>query len=238
MKNVFDQYLSTHFKHVTSRNDRRGEALRANYLALLRGLPADASVLEIGPGNGELLKIIREETQLARVSAVDLSSEVVEACNQQFGGVELVEDTRQYLEQHPRSYDLIILLHVLEHVPKAESVAFLVALNGALRAGGRAVIEVPNMGNPVLGLTSRYADFTHEVGFTEMSLTQVLRMAGFTQVDVHPFRVPRTSPARWVQWLLRLLVEKAFWLLAKLYVARPELNSANIVAVAGSAEPQ
>jgi 2-polyprenyl-3-methyl-5-hydroxy-6-metoxy-1,4-benzoquinol methylase len=239
MSNEFDNYLTQHFDHVggANRSVWRAESLRANYLQLFRGLKQDAAVLEIGPGNGELLGIMRDEAGLTRASAIDLSPEVVKHCNERFGGITLlVDDSKAFLDRSVASFDVIILLHVLEHVPKPETLAFLRAIHGALRPGGQVVIEVPNMANPLVGLTSRYADFTHEVGFTEASLSQVLRMASFPDISVRPFRIPRTSFARWVQWFLRWVVEKSFWLLAKLYSAQPEINSANLVAVARKRE--
>ena len=238
MTSQFDNYLSTHFAGVGGALGRahRSEALRANYLDLFRTLQSDAAVLEIGPGNGELLAILRNEVRLRNVAAVDLSPQVVELCNAQFGGgVVLVQDTARYLEEHRSSFDVIILLHVLEHVPKAQTIELLEAIRDALRPGGCAVIEVPNMGNPIYGLTSRYADFTHEVGFTEASLSQVLRMASFGELQILPFRIPRTSPARWIQWAARGVLEGFMRLLTKLYAASPELNSAAIVAIARKA---
>jgi 2-polyprenyl-3-methyl-5-hydroxy-6-metoxy-1,4-benzoquinol methylase len=235
MTGQFDSYLSTHFAGMGGAQGRqhRSEALRANYLDLFRALEPNAAVLEIGPGNGELLAILRKEAHLQNVAAIDLSPQVVELCNAQTGGgVVLVQDTRRYLEQHPGRFDLIVLLHVLEHVPKTETIGFLGAIRAALRPGGRALIEVPNMGNPIIGLTTRYADFTHEVGFTEASLAQVLRMAAFEEPRILPFRIPRTSAARWIQWAVRGVFEAVMRLFTRLYSATPELNSANLVAIA------
>jgi hypothetical protein len=41
------------------------------------------------------------------------------------------------------------------------------------------------MGNPC-ALRLRYADFTHEIGFTDKSLQQVLWIAGFRDIRVLP----------------------------------------------------
>jgi 2-polyprenyl-3-methyl-5-hydroxy-6-metoxy-1,4-benzoquinol methylase len=233
MKKAYDQYLSAHFSHVNrgSRQQWRSDSLRANYLELLSDLDRKAVVLEIGPGTGGVLAFLRNEAGMSNVSAIDLSAEVVEHCNRHFGGVMLVEDPAQFLRERESVYDLILMVHVLEHVPKSDTVPLLGAIHHALRPGGRLVIEVPNMANPISASASHYADFTHEVGYTASSLTQVLRMATFTDIEVHPFRIPRTSVARWVQWLLRWVLEKALLLLAVLYFGRPEINSANILAI-------
>jgi hypothetical protein len=47
-----------------------------------------------------------------------------------------------------------------------------------LKPGGKVFIKTPNMENP-FNLRSRYMDFSHEVGFTEHSLYEVLSTAGF-----------------------------------------------------------
>lgn len=39
------------------------------------------------------------------------------------------------------------------------------------------------MSNP-FGLSSRYRDFTHEIGYTELSLFQILDAVGFKQISL------------------------------------------------------
>ena len=95
---------------------------------------------------------------------------------------EATADTEQFLASQPGAFDVITMLHVIEHVPKASVIPLLAAARTALTPHGRLLIEVPNMGDPLNGLFYRYDDFTHEVGFTETSLRYVLGKAGFGQV--------------------------------------------------------
>jgi 2-polyprenyl-3-methyl-5-hydroxy-6-metoxy-1,4-benzoquinol methylase len=233
MNGKFDRYLSSHLAglggaHTTT---NRLASLRANYAEFV---PTDksAAVLDIGPGRGELLHYLVRERELQNVEAIDLSAEVAEYCGQRFCPTQHVEDPMVFLRDHPQKYDLIMLLHVLEHVEKPQAAAFLQAIRGALKPSGSLIIEVPNMGNPLVGLTGRYADFTHETGFTGSSLAQVLRLAGFDEVIVRPFRIPTGSPARIVQFTLRALLESFLRLLTRLYTVDVEINSANLVAIA------
>jgi len=76
------------------------------------------------------------------------------------------------------------MFHVIEHVAKRQAVPFLNAVRKALAPGGVLLLETPNMANPFLGLTFRYADFTHEVGYTETSIHYVLQAAGFHDITV------------------------------------------------------
>jgi 2-polyprenyl-3-methyl-5-hydroxy-6-metoxy-1,4-benzoquinol methylase len=233
----FNQYLSTHFAKLggANRSVHRLESLRANYAELI---PADksAAILEIGPGMGELLQYLTIESGLRNVEAIDLSPEVAAYCSERYCHTLQVDDPIQFLKSRTGHYDLIMLLHVLEHVEKSQAVAFLRAIRSALKPQGRMVVEVPNMGNPLVGLAGRYADFTHEIGFTGSSLAQLLRLADFATILVRPFRIPVSSPARMVQFALRGCLEFALRLLTRLYTTEVEINSANLVAIASSGE--
>jgi 2-polyprenyl-3-methyl-5-hydroxy-6-metoxy-1,4-benzoquinol methylase len=229
----FDRYLSTHFAQLGNehRNTHRLESIRANYAGLV---PADksAAILEIGPGMGELLQFLIIESGLREVEAIDLSAEVAEYCSQRYCPTVHVDDPISFLESRASRYEIIVLLHVLEHVEKSHAIAFLSAIRTALKPGGRIIVEVPNMANPVFGLTCRYADFTHETGFTGTSLAQVLRLAGFDEINVRPFRIPVNSLPRITQFVLRGCLEYSLRLLSRLYSTQVEINSANLVAVA------
>jgi 2-polyprenyl-3-methyl-5-hydroxy-6-metoxy-1,4-benzoquinol methylase len=231
----YDNYLSTHFGRIadTSASMHRLNSLRANYPRLL---PADrdAAILEIGPGRGEFLELAGE-LGYRRVTAIDLSAEVVELLSQRYPDVARVSDTVSFLAEKSTCFDVIIMMHVLEHVPKTETVALLAAIRQALSPGGSLVIEVPNMANPVVGLTVRYADFTHETGFTRSSLEQVLRMAMFESVTIRPFAIPGGSLPRWVQRCARALIEGVIVVIGLFYYGRREIVSANIIAVARAA---
>jgi len=193
-----DAYLSSYFG--TERHAERDEVRRIggfvhNFADMLpeRG----AVCLEIGPGKGEILHWLVQRGY--QVRGVDVSSEVVDFCNRSLPGcVEHASDTEEWLNSHPAEYDVVLMLHVLEHIPKRHVVSMLCAIRKALRPGGRLLIEVPNMGNPLVGLNMRYADWTHEVGFTVESLRYVVLAAGFPGVVVRPIELP---PDRWYRFL-------------------------------------
>jgi 2-polyprenyl-3-methyl-5-hydroxy-6-metoxy-1,4-benzoquinol methylase len=234
----FDRYLSSHLATLggaqTTKN--RLASLRVNYAQFV---PADksAAVLDIGPGRGELLQYLQGECGLRNLEAIDVSAEVAEFCTRHFCLTQQVDEPAAFLRESPGKYDLITLLHVLEHVPKSQSVPFLRAIHGALKPGGLLIIEVPNMGNPLIGLTGRYSDFTHEIGFTGSSLAQLLGLAGFQDVVVRPFRIPTSSLARILQFSLRACLEFLLRLLTRLYTVDVEINSANLVATAARRLP-
>ena len=90
---------------------------------------------------------------------------------------------RRGSQSDQRHTTCVVMLHVLEHVPKSETIRLLTAIRRSLAVGGRLLVEVPNMGDPLNGTYFRYGDFTHEVGFPEESLRYVLTQAGFREVE-------------------------------------------------------
>lgn len=232
---LYERYLSRHFAHVSDQSRYRERKVAYYTHNYLRHLPAsrETCFLDIGPGYGEFIELLQRQGYRS-IHAVDISPEVAEFCNGVVPASTLaVADTTAYLLSRPGAFDVISMFHILEHVPKAESLALLTAVHAALRPGGRLIIEVPNMANPVIGMNVRYADFTHEVGFTELSLRYVLEMSGFSQVQ--PFETA-LSPDRWErapQRLVKLLFESGVRLIYRAYgQAAPRVLGRSVSAVA------
>lgn len=182
-------YLSTHLRSTRAGlgYDRHGYATKAwNTFGASVPDRRDISILDIGPGECELAEMLKETRAYTDVSVIDMSSEVIEVAQGLGIPAHLVDDAAPFLRERVGQYDVIFLLHVLEHVKKDSVIPLLRAVHGALGPGGRLLLEVPNMGDPFNGLHARYADFTHEVGFTLESLTYVLTQAGFTDVTLLP----------------------------------------------------
>jgi hypothetical protein len=53
-----------------------------------------------------------------------------------------------------------------------------------LKPGGKALVVVPNMGNPFTAPRGRYVDITHEVGYTQESMNFLLELAGFARIRI------------------------------------------------------
>lgn len=197
-------YLSTHlgtYRPVTpgtiERDRRLFRALYRRFLPISR----DATILEVGCGAGTFLAFLLSEGY-RRVHGIDRSAEQIALARQL--GVEKadVAEALTYLPAHPVEYDLIVAMDVIEHFGKDEVLAFLDGAYGALRPGGRILLRTPNADCPYHSWI-RYVDFTHEVSFTPTSIKQVLRVAGFTAVQVVPLE-PYThglpSAGRWLLW--------------------------------------
>ncbi len=146
------------------------------------GTIADRSVLDIGCGIGGTLHYFRQHGA-AKVTGVDRSEEQLGICRRFVTDQVVHADALDFLSTHSEQYDLITALDLIEHLPKDRIIEFCTLLRSRVRAGGRIVLKTPNMGH-LFGLRSRYIDFTHETGFTEESIRQVLFNAGFTRIRI------------------------------------------------------
>ncbi len=232
----YDHYLTQHFRRIAAPS-----TLQWNAVAAVKHhgkfFPPDktASILEIGPGFGNLLALLHNSCGYENISAVDISPEVVEACNQLLpGSTTLALNTASFLQEYPEQFDLIIMLHVLEHVPREELMLLLHAVRGALRPGGRLVVEVPNTLHPVTGAYNHYHDFTHVIGFTDQSLGFVLRNAGFRDVNIYGCKMPRATPRRFVQRTLQDIVELFAILRLRVYLPGQAVNLATTLGACAS----
>lgn len=202
----FADYLSRHYAHVGDQARYREGKKRQLSLTYGDRLPTDhaAAMLEIGPGYGQLLELLRRDLGYPNTTAVDLSQEVVDFCNGVLpGSTTYSADTIGYLGEHPARFERVFALHVLEHVPRAEVVNLVRAIRGALKPGGVLLVEIPNMANVFTSNYLRYADRTHETGYSEMSLRHLLESAGLTLVECFEERIPAQSPKGFVANVFR-----------------------------------
>ena len=192
----FAGYLTRHYAHLGDQARHR-EGKKQQLLHTYREhLPADrsAAMLEIGPGYGQLLELLRRDLGYGNATAVDLSQEVVDFCNGLLpGSTTYAADTIAYLEQHAGRFERVFALHVLEHVPASEVLALVRAIRATLCPGGVFLVELPNMANLFTSSYLRYSDRTHESGYAELSLRNLLETAGFTNVRCFEERIPAGS---------------------------------------------
>lgn len=192
----------------------------------------DAAILDIGCGMGEFITFLKSRGY-GRVSGADASSEMVDFCKGRgLTDVVLVDDTARYLSGNAGRFDLITLNDTLEHLPKNDTVAILRAVKMALKKDGVLLVRTLNF-STIGGMYIRYKDFTHEIAYTEYSLKQVLRLAGFEDIRISGNKYFMTRRMRSV---LRFVLLKAwFFILKAIYTIeigedRPKIFSKILVA--------
>jgi 2-polyprenyl-3-methyl-5-hydroxy-6-metoxy-1,4-benzoquinol methylase len=152
-------------------------------LYLQQQLPANmgASVLDIGCGYGQMLNALKSKGY-SNLNGIELLPEAAEHCNTKLGlNVTCTEDIQTFATGHKARYDLILMSHVLEHLPKADVIPILGAIKSMLTPTGKFIVMVPNGQAPTHSYWM-WEDFTHNTLFTAGSLTYVLKAAGFSQI--------------------------------------------------------
>lgn len=107
----------------------------------LRGYAgAPGRIMDIGCGNGCLLYLAREEGWDVR--GMELSPSMAQAIRDDLGIEVDVANFLEYDNEDGARYDVVVLRHVLEHLP--DSILAMSKIAALLRPGGLALLEFPN----------------------------------------------------------------------------------------------
>lgn len=226
---LYQSYVTTRLG--TQQWELGAPGLRRDVVRNLAG-DRDAPILDLGAGHGDLVAVLRD-AGYRFVSAVDGSPEQV-ALAHQMGRPEVeLGDVFDYLATRPAAFAAIVAVDVLEHFDKDEIIALLDAIWRSLQPGGRVVIRSCNASGPFAGRNS-HSDFTHEIAFTDTSMTQLLRTTGFEEIRVlasEPAPHGLVSSARLVMWRLFAAL-LSVGLAAETGIVRGHILTQNLVAVA------
>lgn len=161
-------------------------------------LPADrqAPILDVGCGMGFALVCLRS-LGYSCLTGLERDPGQAESCRNKGLSVFLAEDSVVWLKSHEGQYQAVLALDLLEHIPVKEQVAFVRALAGVLRPGGRLICTAPNANSALAGRW-RYIDWTHHCSFTEHSLDFLLAEGGLRGIVIEPLEFHR-RPRLW--WL-------------------------------------
>ncbi len=104
-----------------------------------RPLPNQGRLLDIGCGNGALLKSFQKIFPTWRLAGLDHNARFRNEIDKIPGVENFYSDTSQVLG---RRFDLVTLLHLLEHLP--EPIEFLGGIRQKLTENGILLIQIPN----------------------------------------------------------------------------------------------
>jgi SAM-dependent methyltransferase len=124
----------------------REQINRERHARLRPGLRPDLDVLEVGCSSGEFLDLIRPAVR--SVAGVELVPHDVEAARGR-RGLTIYDRPVEELGLE-RGVDLVLAFQTFEHIPDPNQ--FLACVRRMLRDGGRLVLEVPNVREPLLAL--------------------------------------------------------------------------------------
>jgi len=112
--------------------------VKAEHKIILDWITKDASVLDLGCGNGELLALLVSEKQV-HAQGIELSETAIHRCVAQGLSVFQQDIDTGLSEYADSSFDYVILNQTLQQVKKPDF-----ALKEALRVGKKAIVGFPN----------------------------------------------------------------------------------------------
>jgi SAM-dependent methyltransferase len=171
----------------------------------------NTKVLDIGPGKGEMITCL-SNFGFSAIEAVDISSSVVDFLKGiGYKNVYLTSNIVDFLKEQVNTYSLITMCDVVEHIPKDKILDVISAVYNSLKENGLLIVQVPNM-QSITSNIFMYDDFTHEAGYTERSLTQMLTLCGFSTIQCKGFEFLDTSFRSKIVRILR----SALWFIVKI----------------------
>lgn len=181
----YNAYVSKHFIFSHALTLKEYDFLERIYVKKFSSfLPTDknSTIIDVACGAGHFLYFLKKN-KYKNIHGIDLSKEQID-CATKMGLTEVeVADLFNYLPQYPEKYDMIIANDIIEHLTKDEIFNFLDTLYSALKPGGTILIGTVNAAS-LFGAAAVYFDFTHEQGFTPSSLSQVIRICNFENVQI------------------------------------------------------
>lgn len=159
--------------------------------------PQGGSIVEVGGGFGYLLRSFKD----ARWDVLGVDPWVeLPSFTERVHGIRTIPTTLETAQLPAESADVVVLLHVIEHVP--DPVATLREINRVLKPGGHVVIETPRYDTLMFKLL-RHRERSvrcegHIYFFTFDTLRKTYEKAGFAEVDTRA--VGRTLSAERFLW--------------------------------------
>jgi 2-polyprenyl-3-methyl-5-hydroxy-6-metoxy-1,4-benzoquinol methylase len=225
-------YFLTHYAIVNKIDPSNEESIKSWYsvnnrfcnMELKKILEMDISkkrIVDLGCGIGGLMNYLIERGA-KNICGVDCSIEQLDICKKYITNDLYCEDVFDFLEREMQ-FDLIFAFDIVEHIKKEKIIQFIERCYNRLSEGGKIIIRTPNIGN-LFGPYIRYNDFTHEIGFTEQSIKQVLMQFDFKKVDVMNSCIGNKR---------LFTIEAINWIVEKIYnIEFSKIVTLNLIAVA------
>jgi len=178
----FCEAQSKYYVHSKGHTGERSDILTVeltlkHYEIFRRFVSRSATVLEVGPGSGEFLRMIINDGTL--VTGVEESAALAANLNE-LAGVSIVNGVLEDSGLPTASHDALCSFHVIEHVPDPQ--LHLVESARIVRPGGLAILATPNARSwqqCVFPTLSPNLDSAHLRVFSSQSLRTLAERSGW-----------------------------------------------------------
>lgn len=205
------RYFETRFRA----DPRRDRVWRQVCSYLERRWSEDAAILDVGAGYCSFINNVGGSRRVA----VDLHSDVERFAKP---GVETMRLSATDLDPlEDSSFDVVFASNLLEHLTRDEIDAALAEFHRVLRPGGQLILLQPNYR---LAYRRYWDDFTHLTPLSDVSLSDLLEVAGFELEQVIPRFLPFTLKGS----------GGSLWFLIPLYLRLPVRPLAKQMLVIGT----
>lgn len=151
---------------------------------ITKACPNASKILDLGSGRGLTLHYLKKYYHYTRTAGTQISQNAYKFSRNVLG-LEIYDKDLLDLSIEERSFDIVTIWHVLEHVPNPDQ--YIQRISSLLNDSGRLIIEVPNFSSWTRPLTGQYwlgLDLKHHMHFfTPQSLSTLL--------ERHDFKVKR-----------------------------------------------
>ncbi|MCX7790991.1 MAG: class I SAM-dependent methyltransferase, partial [Chloroflexaceae bacterium] len=183
-------------------------AWRAEVREILARTSADSAILELGSATGEFLAELRRRGR-TRLLGLELSPEAARIARERHG-LDVRAGQLEDVCLPPGSFDLVLMRHVLEHLPDPR--ATLTRIARLLRPGGYCIFTIPNIDSHTARIFGGdwygYQFPRHFFLFPQPTLHALVNLAGLCIERV----VHQAAPNVWIG-------STRFWLAARGYTA-------------------
>ena len=159
----------------------------AHVLSTVERYRTGGRILDVGCAEGTLLALARENGW--DVSGVEPNKHFVRWAKKNYN-LKILQGSVYNAKLRKKSYDVITLLDVIEHVHDPR--AFLRRCYELLAPGGVIFISTPDIGSPIARIMRRrwfYILSIHVFYFTRQTLSNILRKVGYIGIETHPYKL-------------------------------------------------
>lgn len=156
------------------------------------------NILDVGCGTGLLIQFLNEHGFQA--VGCDSSQAALKIARLRNKPDQLIKASATKLPFKNSSFDLVTAIALIEHLTLKEGQQFIKEAHRVLKKGSYFFLGTPNLLSPRRLLKGRnwfaYSDPTHITFYHPLSLSCLLKQAGFTQFHFW-FKIPKDLPFDW-----------------------------------------